>query len=325
MTPGYHSPFKTGRYYPWATSSHLVNHTIIFNKNSTLHSPYSLLGEPLAFFKKIRYGTFMNQGDQIHYREVLTNELEQRCNRNSRYSLRSFARDLAISPARLSDVMRGRYGLSATAALQIAKKLGWSERESQHFCDLVDAEHARSAQKKREAVARLRLSSAQAHHKTLSLDSFKVISDWYHYAILELLEVEGFQPNPTWIGTRLGISPHSCKMAIERLLRLGLMKKVGSTLIASDEFTTTTHDIPSESIKKFHRQILEKALLAIDFQDVDERDHSSLIVAIDPSCVAEAKESIKSFRRKFNKDFGSMKKKKTVYCLGVQFFNLEQK
>ncbi len=267
----------------------------------------------------------MKAQDQIHYRQVLTTELEQRFSRNSRYSLRSFARDLAISPARLSDVMRGRYGLSGAAVFQIAKKLGWSNHESQHFCDLVEGEHARSAQKKREARERLRLRTSHVHHQMLSLDSFKVISDWYHYAILELLEVEDFQPNPAWIGARLGVSRHSCKMAIERLLRLGLMKTVDGTFKPSEEFTTTSHDVPSESIKKFHRQILEKALLAIDFQDIDERDYSSLIVAIDPSHIAEAKESIKTFRRTFNKEFGSMKKKKAVYCLGVQFFNLEQK
>jgi hypothetical protein len=58
------------------------------------------------------------------YRDLLKRELESRCGRNPRYSLRAFAKDLGLSAPRLSHVLNGRFGLSRAAAEAIADKLG---------------------------------------------------------------------------------------------------------------------------------------------------------------------------------------------------------
>lgn len=257
------------------------------------------------------------------YRQWLQNELERRCAKNPKYSLRSFARDLNLSPARLSDVLRGRYGFSRSAAEDIAKKLGLSPKESSHFCDLVESQHARDP--KRKAAAQGRVSGASVHYQQLSLDGFQVVSDWYHYAILELSLIEGFQSQPRWIATRLGIQESLAKAAIERLLRLDLLQIENGKLEATDSFTASPDGIPSDAIKKFHRQILEKAIAAIDFQTVEERDLSSLVLAVDESQVGEAKEMIKTFRRSFDTKFGQAKRKTAVYCLATQFFRVQEK
>jgi len=41
------------------------------------------------------------------YRKILRDELETRFQRNRHYSLRAFARDLGVTPARLSDALSG--------------------------------------------------------------------------------------------------------------------------------------------------------------------------------------------------------------------------
>jgi uncharacterized protein (TIGR02147 family) len=257
-----------------------------------------------------------------NYRSLLREELEVRCERNPRYSLRAFARDLGITSSRLSEVLTGRYGLSRQAAQAIAEKLGWNESESVIFCDLVDSEHARTKKAKAEAKSRLESGS---EYQQLTLDSFQVISDWYHYAILELTLVHDFKSDPKWIARRLGISDHIVNAAIDRLKRLDLLIEKNGRLCATSGFTASPSGIPSDALKKFHRQLLEKAVSSIHLQTVDERDISHVVLAVDRSQVKEAQEEIKKFRRGFDARFGKASKKDEVYCLGVTFFRLQEK
>ncbi|MGZ3710379.1 MAG: hypothetical protein ACXVBE_01430 [Bdellovibrionota bacterium] len=53
----------------------------------------------------------MNPTITQDYREKIRQAMESRAARNPRYSMRSFAKDLGISPSRLSEVLKGRYGL----------------------------------------------------------------------------------------------------------------------------------------------------------------------------------------------------------------------
>lgn len=257
-----------------------------------------------------------------NFRSILKDELAARCARNARYSLRAFARDLEMAPARLSDVLRGRYGLSQEAALKVGGKLGWTQAEQSHFVDLVQREHARAKKDKIAATERLRALVPQ--HQQLTLDAFTVIADWYHYAILELCLVEGFQSNSKWIARKLGISLHTVDGALARLKRLELIEEFKGQLRPCESFTASPTGVPSEALKKFHTQILEKAISAIRFQSIDERDFSAIILAFNRKQIREAQEMITQFRRAFDKKFGKSKKKNAVYCLSTQFFRLQE-
>lgn len=258
----------------------------------------------------------------IHdYRTLLKEELEGRLKRNPRYSLRSFARDLNLSSARVSEILRGKSGLSRDRALDIARRLGLNTVETDYFADLVDSAHARS--KVKRELARIRIQKhVVPFAQQIQMDAFKIVSDWYHFAILELTEVRGFKSDPLWIAQALGISAMEVKIALERLERLELIASHDGKLVATESFTASPDGVPSESIRKFHHQILEKAAIAIQIQPVEKRDFSSLTLAIDPTKLPEAKQRIKEFRRDFYRYMSGFKDKRSVYCLGVQFFDL---
>jgi|HubBroStandDraft_6_1064221.scaffolds.fasta_scaffold06722_5 hypothetical protein len=75
------------------------------------------------------------------------------------------------------------------------------------------------------------------------LDTFQFLSIWYHYAILELSHIEGFKTDSRWIATTLGISVEDVNIALQRLLRLGLLEMVAhdrwSTNLAMPTFTAS--------------------------------------------------------------------------------------
>jgi len=257
------------------------------------------------------------------FKTIMKEEFEERCKRNSHYSLRAFARDLQISPSRISEIFADKMGLSRNNALKIAKKLGYSDSEIEIFLALVESEHGRGKRIKEKAKERLTELKTDPAYNTIQLDTFKVISDWYHYAILELTYLKDFEYSASWISRRLGISETAAELALKRLIQLELLEEKNGTVLATEEFNASTSGIPSESLKKHHEQILDKAKSSVYGQTLDQRDLSAITLAIDSRRIPEAKELIKKFRREFNKLMTTSDQKDRVYCLAVQFFGLD--
>jgi uncharacterized protein (TIGR02147 family) len=263
------------------------------------------------------------ENQETHYRDWLKQEFSDRCRRNSRYSLRAFARDLQFLPSRLSDVLNGKQGLSAKTASQLAQRLGLSPQETQKFVAMVEAEDARSGTKRALAQEQLeQMKTKPSPFQRLDDDVFAVISDWHHFALLELVSLEGFKPNRNWISRRFGISPIEAEVALRRCLKLGLLKKEGRRLIPTHVFPAAPSDVSSRAIKKFHSQILEKAGNALYLQALEEREFSANTMAIDPQDLPEMKRELKAFRRQFEQKYKKAKSKRAVYCLSLQFFSL---
>ncbi|MEK6704426.1 MAG: TIGR02147 family protein [Bdellovibrionota bacterium] len=265
----------------------------------------------------------MNALSGQNYRQILQEELAGRCQKNPKYSLRAFAKDLLISPQRLSHVLNGNYGLSGPAAVKIAKRIGLSHAEAEVFCALVESEHARG--RVRRDIARQKVNELRKEYTPLSVDTFKIMADWYHFAILELTLVDDFDADPSWIAKTLGISIYEANSAIQRLKKLEFLeeKRDGSLKLGA-QFDVNPAGIPSDAVKKFHKQLLEKAMLAIDLQSLDDRDFSSVILAMDSADIPLAKKKIRKFQDEFDAEFSKAAKKSSVYCLGVQLFRLRK-
>ncbi len=260
------------------------------------------------------------------YQDFLGNVLEMRQRQNPKYSMRAFARDLDLSPSRVSEILNRKKGISHETACQIGSSLGLSEAETYHLCDLVQLQHARSDQAREMARKRVNLAKGEKEFTQLDHDAFAIISDWYHYAIIELTTVDGFVDNEAWIASRLDITLTEARLAVERLLRLGLLVRESSTLVKTSRQLTTTNEVPSEAIRSFHRQILAKAEVALEQQPVGERDYSTITVATSKTKIAEAKRRIGKFRRSllaFLEEHDSAADE--VYCLALEFFRLTQK
>ena len=160
----------------------------------------------------------------ITYRHYIEREFQARCRRNPSYSLRAYARDLDVHPAKLSEVIRKTCGLSAQSASQLAPKLKLTEQESEHFITLVEAEHSRSSARKKQAQEMLKNFQIMNGITELELEKFKVISDWYHNAILELMTLDHFVSSAEWMAEQLNVSLETIQHALARLEKFGLIQ-----------------------------------------------------------------------------------------------------
>ncbi|MBC7661059.1 MAG: TIGR02147 family protein [Chitinophagaceae bacterium] len=259
------------------------------------------------------------------YRQILQKELTDRCESNPRYSLRAFARDLKIAPSRLSEILNHKQGLSRRAAESITRALGYGPEEMEYFCDLVSLKHARSVKEREDAKIRVFKADFEKQKDepfSLQADSFKIISDWYHLGILELMKVKNFRHDTKWISRRLGVQIIQIELAVERLCRVGLMKIENGKFMAIQSNGWVPGGVPSSSIRKFHRQVLEKAQSAIETQAVEERFFSTHLLTVNRSDLPCAFKAIREFQDKFCVSLQSDTEKELLYCISMQLFKI---
>ncbi len=240
------------------------------------------------------------------FRLWLQRQFTERCKKNGRYSLRAFAKSLKMDASSVSQILSGKRKLSRKSTLAVCEMLSATPKELRAF-GLIQAKQG-----------------AVDEFTQLNFDTYAVISDWYHYAILELTYVNGFKANPKWIAKKLAITAEEAKSAVERLKRLGLLMEENGSLIKTSKLLTN-HSVVSTSgaHKQLQKQIIEKALLAIDGCDAEEKDITSMTMAIDVQNMDRARALIKKFRR----DLCALLEdgiQSRVYHLGIQLYPVSE-
>jgi uncharacterized protein (TIGR02147 family) len=280
----------------------------------------AIIKASLLSFSKVR---LMEEGvPDESYTSFLNRELNQRGKRNPAYSLRAFARDLGLAPSTICGVLNGSHGISRSTAHKIGRKLSLEEGEFQYFCDLVESKHSRSEEKRKTAKARLEKYRSDPNVLFLNKDYFDFIADWYHLAILTLMETNSFQSDPKWIAKVLKISLEEVNSAIKRLMRLNLIDEELGVLRLLQSRTMTSAKTSRKSMLQFHSDILKKAYEAVYEQTADERELSATLIAI-PKCeLDEARTMIREFRSQFCERFRKDVCKDEVYALTLQFFKI---
>ena len=256
---------------------------------------------------------------------ILRHELEARTRRNPGYSLRAFARDLRLSAAALSSFLNQKKGMSEERARKVAARIELSQKEAEVFVLSAISNHARSAKERTLAKQKL---TRQQKEKPRVVDSadFEQVQNWYHLAILELIELDECQHTPEWLAKKLGIGIQAVKFALDRLTRVGLLSFANGRYKALANESVTEMDVPSRAIRTYHSEILTRADRALYRDSVQEREFLGMTLAFAQTDLVEAKEAIREFQKQFAERFYSEEKKKnSVYQLSVQFFRLDQK
>lgn len=248
----------------------------------------------------------LSEDEKLKFRLWLQRQFTDRCKRNGRYSLRAFAKALSIDASSLSQILSGKRPLSKKSVEAICEKLGATPKDLKSF-------------------GLLKVDGSNDHYHQVNVDTFAVISEWYHYAILELTFVSGFKADPKWISKTLSITVEEAKSAIERLKRLGLLLEENGSLIKSSKFLTNHSSVnTSAAHRELQKQVIEKALLAIEECSQEEKDVTSMTMAIDISKIDKARE----LTRKYRRDLCALLEdgdQTQVYNLGIQLYPISKK
>lgn len=251
--------------------------------------------------------------ENADFRIWLQQQFTARCKRNPRYSLRAFAQLIKMDASSVSQIFAGKRKASTKVITNVCDILGANPKQRELFY--------RKAKSKFKSFN----GGESFSYELLSQDAFSVISDWYHFAILELINVDGFQARAAWVAKALNITTVEAQIALERLERLNLIRQENAGWVRTNILLTNfSPGITSSAHKHMQRQILQMALDSIDTTDASEKDITGMTMAIDVEKLPAARKLITKFRRDLS-SFLEDGPQTRVYQLGIQLYPLSKK
>ncbi len=239
------------------------------------------------------------------YRGRIFSELVARQRRNPAYSLRSFARDLGMSPTTLSRLFNGKRGLSEDSLKQVAARLTFAPEETTAALDELRGRPD---------------PLADTAYTALSSDIFHSLAEWYYFAILSLADSGRAKAAPKWIARQLNLTEFQAREALDRLLRLELVKAKGDKLLPTGKSFRIPSDIPSAAARRLQHDHLNLAARSLEKDPIHRRDMTSMTLLADEARLGEAKQMIQKFRRRLTRFLEKGNSGERVYVLAVQLF-----
>ena len=250
--------------------------------------------------------------------------------KNPSFSLRSWSKRMGFrNPSPLSLMMSGQRSIPKKHIPNFIRDLDLDENEAQYFETLVDLQRAKSPDQKIRYYNQLKKISPMSKLDIVELEQFHFLQDPLHTFILEMTALKGFKADPKWIQSRLKgeYSIAQVEKALDRLLKLNLLKKIGKSLVAkSQEHITNKPDIRDQAAQNYHQKISEIAAQRVIEQDVLEREFNSFSMNIKKQDIPMAKKIIREFIKTFIENVESKPKEgEETYQLNVQFFGVTER
>jgi uncharacterized protein (TIGR02147 family) len=227
----------------------------------------------------------------------LNREISCRKTHNPSYSMRAFARDIGLPQSSLANVMSGRQNVSLAKAKRIVQTLGLQSAEKSMFLVAADLLSSRSATSKHNAYKRFLTEESMLFSKSTMTESFDLKSDWYYFALEELLRLDDCQHNVAWLSQRLGFSKKKVKEALDHLIALGSIVKKSDKWIVAHSFASVGNGLDSIAVRHFHGGILAKASQSLQSLNVNERVFGTFVFPIKSENIPKINQTLISFRR----------------------------
>jgi uncharacterized protein (TIGR02147 family) len=251
--------------------------------------------------------------ESVCYIDILKKSFKNKQNSNKKFSMRSYAKFLGISPATLSAILNNKRPLPLAYIEKICFKLNLNNEERASFLNsLLD-------QKMTGIIPDKTSSSGKILDDKIF---FNILTKWEHFAILSLLDLDNFSSTIENIEKKLNIEKEAVIEAIARLKKAGFLKEdENKEYKRTTPRLKTTEDLFSKAIQIAHKKELLLALKKIDEIPPDKRDFSSITMPTNTKNIMKAKALI----RKFRKDMSGILEtgeKTEVYKLCVNLFPL---
>lgn len=242
-----------------------------------------------------------------HIQLTLQKKLVELKAKNPRLSDRYFAQRLGLSSGALSEILKGKRRISEKLATRLAEKLNMDPKEREQFLSSL-----------KTADGRKDLGSIQ-----LEDDQFHMVSDWSHFAILNLIKSRSCGHQVTWFAERLNLPNKVVRESLDRLERLGLIEFEKSKYRRTKAHLHTSDGILNLSIRKSNYQDLDLIGDQLNHLSADEIDFSSTTMLIDSRKFKECRAWIRKFQDRFGVKFETAQSE-TVFRLTTILFPLKK-
>lgn len=261
-----------------------------------------------------------------NYREFLRTHFEYKNQLERNFNVSQWARRLSLkSSSTMLMILNGTRNPGEGLVEDLALNMGLSDEETQYFKILVQLEKTKTNSYLRSLILEKLPKENQDQAQLIQMKYFRLVSEWYFFALRELVDLPDFQEDEVWIQKRLRfhLSKKQITECYEVLVHCELLRRDENGRLEYSEPVTSTFDLSNPDIKKFHKGALELCKQAVDQIDVSERE----LINITFTCNSEDLPLLKKKIRSVLDGFRPTEKKPddTVYMLEAACIPLTQK
>lgn len=230
-------------------------------------------------------------GFQIYLRQCLAQKQQARPG----YSLRAFARDLAVSPSELSLILNGRRNPS----LQTVERVLAVTRAPDALLEELRAEWS---EQRCQRLRKKQRTSGMTPKLEIALGQMAVYGSSYTLTLLEALRLKRYRGRKISrslireVAGSIGIPETEAVASIELLRRCGFLPKDGKNGEAPVKGVVLyAGGVPNASIRSYHQHLLSRCQASIDERPVEERINDAIQMPISRAKLNEIRQEIRNF------------------------------
>lgn len=236
------------------------------------------------------------------YRQFLKEWLEERKQKDAKFSLRTFAKEAGFSGhGHLRFILEGERNLTKRSLLKLVMVLELPKEKARYLENLVFFNQAKTNDEKNHYFQELLKAKKATAFRHLDAAHFEIFKQWHHTAIRELIGISGFRAHPTWIAQQLipRIEVKEVEASLRLLLQAGLIAKTANGYKVVDEAITTNDEVMHLMVDNYHRQMIRMAENSMDEVVPEQRDISSVCFKIRETDFPKLKQQIQWMRKEF--------------------------
>jgi len=277
----------------------------------------------------------------MNYRTYIKDFIDTKKETTYGYSYSIFAKKADVSKNSVSMIINGKRNLSSKMVPAFIKTMSLKKQEAQYFRNLIDYNHIQMLEeqgKKFDLNLKIsclekitKLKSTQKEVFRFEYEKFKLISEWYIVALLELIPTKYFINRPPEIKKRFKnkVNEEQIKEAIKILTHLGLIQKTSLGLKRVDKPISV--DDQEENIFhlskiKFLKGVMEQGMNSLDeLEEGEIREIGGVTFSANEKQAKKIKEMILNLRKEINKLTSDFKYTDNVYQVNLSLFPLTKK
>lgn len=260
--------------------------------------------------------------DDINIGKILNRAYQRKRNSNPHYSQRALARDIGVTPAFVTNMLKGKKIPPLKRLNIIFKKLELDISERAYITKILVF--------KPEAISSKKYLDYTDDNKILkrkiSLTNNRgFLSKWWNVAILEGLTLESPYNQPEFLKKSLGLTNQQWESAINCLKEEDLIYEEDGQYYKKDLHTYFPAGRPKKEFRDFHEQFILKAreelTTKISDEDFSRRLITGFTFAMNHSFTEQLKEKIMNFLDELSTE-ASQGTCQEIYQCNVQFYPL---
>jgi uncharacterized protein (TIGR02147 family) len=217
-------------------------------------------------------------------------------------------------------IIDGQRNLSFDVMSKLISALELTDMEARFFERLVKFTQIKNLEAKNELFEELLefKKFRQTHH--LTQFQYDFYSSWWMPVLYELIGFVSIDSLESELCSAFGIKTSELALSLQKLERLGLIKKIKSRWKKTNVGLETDHETASMNVRNFQKVMIQKSQERLDEVDGNNRDYQTLTIALTKADFQELKTALYKFVQKMNRKYSGEAEPDFIYQMNVQLF-----